>query len=114
MNKHFFLLFVFVYQFQSYSQSQNNVYGKIVSENKAVANANVTLIGTKFSTQSNTEGYFILENIADGKHKIMISSIGYLTLRQDVLLPRTATDTLIFSLKKNDNQLDEIVVSGTF
>lgn len=92
---------------------QGSLNGKVLSKNIAVANANITIVNTNFKAQTDSIGNFKFENIPVGNYRIDVSAIGYVTLRKNIIIQNKIEDTIIFDLQKQDNQLDEIVVSGT-
>ena len=92
---------------------QGSLNGKVLSRNIAVANANIAIVNTNFKAQTDSIGNFKFENIPFGNYKINVSAIGYVTVHKNIIIQNKIEDTITFDLQKQDNQLDEIVVSGT-
>jgi outer membrane receptor for ferrienterochelin and colicins len=45
------------------------------------------LIGTKYSTQTDSLGHYTIENIAQGHYKIQITATGFETLKKNITIP---------------------------
>lgn len=76
-----------------------------------IENATVTIEQTKNSTTTEKDGKFIL-SLDKEKGKINIRSIGYIPLSKEIQ-KSTYEEGSIFTLEKDDRNLDEVVVSGT-
>lgn len=90
----------------------NSIKGKITSNGKPLPYVNVYLKNTKIGTSSNENGFFELQNIENGGYTIVASSIGFKSKSAKINLKNASTITKNFDLNEN-NDLDEIVVSGT-
>jgi outer membrane receptor for ferrienterochelin and colicins len=89
------------------------VSGKIISKTgDAIPYVNIYLKKTKIGTSSNEEGFYELKNTPKGNYTLVISSIGYETKSVKISVLNTQKIVKNFSLKE-DNSLDEIVISGT-
>ncbi len=97
----------------TYCFGQASINGKVLARNIAVSNANISILNSNYKTQTDSIGNFKFENIPVGNYKINVSAIGYVSLRKNIVMSNKISDTIIFDLQKQDNQLDEIVVSGT-
>lgn len=54
------------------------VKGTITSpDGKKIANATVSIIGTNLSTNTNTDGTFVIENVKPGNYQLYIGAIGF-------------------------------------
>ena len=90
----------------------NSIKGKITSNGKPLPYVNVYLKNTKIGTSSNENGFFELQNIENGVYTIVASSIGFKSKSAKINVKNASTITKNFDLNEN-NDLDEIVVSGT-
>ena len=95
------------------SYSQNSIQGKITSENTPLYGVNVYLAESQEGTTTDTNGYYSLKNIPEGKQTLVISSVGFKTIKKQVTLLKNSQLTYNFSLEETATNLDEIVVSGT-
>ncbi|RTZ08275.1 TonB-dependent receptor [Flavobacterium bomense] len=96
-----------------YSQEKTNLSGFISSEKKGVSEARVFLIGTKYATQTDSLGNYSIANIAEGNYKIQIVAEGFQTLKKNITVKINENTILDLELSNNENQLNEVVVSGT-
>jgi iron complex outermembrane recepter protein len=54
--------------------------GYIYNEDRVpVSHADIIITDTEYSTISNSEGFFIIRNLKEGKYLISVSSLGYKT-----------------------------------
>lgn len=79
---------------------------------KPVPALNVVLEGTSTGTITDAEGRFALANIQAGKHKIVVSGIGYLTQKQHIVLKEG--DELILNLVVTESitELQSVEIIG--
>lgn len=83
--------------------------GVVTSKGEPVPFANVLIEGTTIGTSTNENGVFVLEH-PTGKITLVISGIGYKTLRKEV----TSTNTgLQLELTEDVAELEAVVVTGT-
>nr|WP_317616749.1 TonB-dependent receptor [Flavobacterium circumlabens] len=73
----------------------------------------VTLLKTKFQTQLDSLGNYHFANIPSGDYQIRVVSLGLKTVTKNVPLKQNEQLALDFELKENENELNEVVVSGT-
>jgi len=106
-------LFVFVMFHFGYSQEKTSLSGFISSEKKGISEARVFLIGTKYATQTDSLGKYIVENIDVGNYKIQVVASGFQTLKKNIVIKINENNILDFELSNTENQLNEVVVSGT-
>ncbi|WP_348824983.1 TonB-dependent receptor [Flavobacterium aestuarii] len=103
-------LFSFVHLF---SQNTSSISGKVTIENKETQQTAVELLKTKYKTQTDSLNNYKLENISAGNYKIQISSLGLKTITKNIIIKENENLILDFELKENQNELNEVVVSGT-
>jgi outer membrane receptor for ferrienterochelin and colicins len=106
-------LFVFVMFHFGYGQEKTSLSGFVSSEKKGVSEARVLLIGTKYATQTDSLGYYNIANIAEGSYKIQIIASGFQTLKKNITVKSNENNILDLELLNTENQLNEVVVSGT-
>lgn len=92
-----------------YSQT---ISGKVNRNNDAQL-IKITLLNTAFKTEADSLGYYKLENIPQGNYKIQVTSTGFKPITQRISVTENENLNLDFELKDNENELNEVVVSGT-
>lgn len=108
----FLLLTIFAFRI-SFSQNTTSISGRITVENKEMQQATILLQKTKYISQTDSLGNYKIENIPAGNYKIQISSLGLKTISKNLVLKEKENIILDFELKDNENELNEVVVSGT-
>src|SRR5579862_1486252 len=105
----FYLLFIFC--FSSSAQSTNFLKGNVIDEaTKApIGNCSVFINSTSKGTVTNDKGEFMLQNLPEGNHELIISSIGYQTFAYDYRSADLPLDVRV-SLKQKTTELSEITV----
>jgi outer membrane receptor for ferrienterochelin and colicins len=97
----------------TYSQENITVKGMIMNKSTPIENATLEIIGTNYSTQTDNQGIYIFQNIQKGNHKILVTAVGYKTQRKSITPQSSNLIQLDFELQTDDNELNEVVVSGT-
>lgn len=92
--------------------AQTGIKGNITSGGQPLPFANISLKNTKIATISDANGNFLLEKFKPGNHEIIVSYTGLKTEIQKINVADSTIITLDFNLKEN-NTLDEVVVTGT-
>ena len=111
MKNIYLILTIFIFQI-SLAQEKASVSGIITSEGKALADADIKIIGTNFAASSDDLGFYKIENIPTGNYKMQVSFVGNKTLRKTISI-KSEDVILDFELENDNNSLDEVVVSGT-
>lgn len=106
------LILSFVFLLPILVLAQANIKGRIMSDGKPLQQANIVLKKYKLSTTSNAEGFYSLKNINPGEYEIAASYSGLKTESQKITITDTTEIVVDFYLKEN-NALDEVVVTGT-
>ena len=99
----------------NFSQAQENsfVSGLISSEKKGVPEASIAIMGTKYKTETDSLGKYKLENIPEGNYKIQVITNNFQTVRKNIIVKKNEKTIVNFELYNTENQLNEVVVSGT-
>ena len=111
--KNIFSFLIILISTLSFSQKKQSISGQITANKTDLKQTEVSLIGTKLKTETDSLGNFKLENLTVGSYKIQISALGFETIRKTVNLKENDSLILNFDLKIAQNNLNEIVVSGT-
>ncbi len=107
------LFFFLIIAMPSALSQTSSISGKVMSEGKPVEFCNIYLSGTSIGTISDTLGKYALKNVKAGNYKIIASSIGFKKQEKKVQVKENEKLTINFNLQEDDNQLNEVVISGT-
>ena len=111
--KNAYLLILFLTIHFGYSQEKTSLSGFVSSEKKGVSEVRILLLGTKYATQTDSIGKYSIENIPEGNYKIQIAAVGFQTLKKSITIKINENNILDVELSTTENQLNEVVVSGT-
>ena len=106
MKTRYFILFLLT-SLTGFGQSAQ-LKGVVTSKGEPVPFANVLIEGTTTGTSTNENGVFVLDR-PTGKFTLVISGIGYKTLRKEI----TTDASLSFELTEDVSELEAVVVTGT-
>lgn len=106
----FLFLFISAYAFSQ----QGSVQGTIIDNNKTpLVGVNVLLKNSTKGTQTNTEGTFIIPNLSEGNHTLLISYLGFKTREVDFSTANNETYNLnTITLYEGNEILNEVVIEG--
>lgn len=111
--KYLFLIITTLLAQLTYSQENIAVKGIVMDKVTPVENARVEIIGTNHTTQTDSLGNYSFQNIPKGDYKILVTAAGYKTQRKNISKQASDTIQLDYVLQTDDNELNEVVVSGT-
>jgi len=97
----------------SYAQNTGSISGYVSGEGQKMQAVNVQLLGTNYKTVTDSLGYYDFENIPAETYKIQVTSTGFKPVTQKISIVEGQNITLDFELEDNQNELNEVVVSGT-
>ena len=97
----------------AYSQENTSVTGVIMHKTTPLEKATVQIVGSSYTTLTDSEGVYVFHNIPNGDYKLQVSTIGYKTQRKSITIQAQEKIQLDFELQSEDNELNEVVVSGT-
>lgn len=89
------------------------ISGKVVTDVPSFHDITVSLLNSDFKTQTDSLGFYKLENIPSGNYKIQVSAEGFKTHTRKISILDKENINLDFELKEDNNELNEVVVSGT-
>jgi outer membrane receptor for ferrienterochelin and colicins len=108
------LLYAFLLLSTSLVFSQNKIIsGMISAENKTVQSATITLNNGQKITTSNSDGYYEFTNLSEGVYEIVVTGVAFQSSKKVILLGENSNYTLNFDLTNFQNNLQEVVVTGT-
>lgn len=108
--KYLFLAILILSTKNFYSQ---NISGKVETDIPLIQEISVRLLNTNFITQTDSLGFYKFENVPSGSYKIAVTSTGFKTITQKITVLENENLDLDFELKEDQNELNEVVVSGT-
>lgn len=111
--KNIFLIVLIIISQVIFAQEKGSLSGRISSSGVSIMDADIKIIGTDFSTSSDSIGYYKIESIPSGNYKIQISYVGNKTLKRNITIKKEENQILDFELENDKNSLDEVVVTGT-
>ncbi len=107
------LLSIALFFYANFSFAQSEVKGKIEdkSSGSPLIGASIRIEDTFIFTQSDLQGNFVIENLKEGKHSLLINFIGFQEQRIPLTIPNA--NTLTISLEPSIVMSDEVVVIST-
>ena len=120
MNKHhftrlvFMTLFLFVMGFAAFAQEDNSIKGFVYEEatGEPMMFTNVYLKGTTFGGSTNENGYFNINRIPDGHYTLLITSVGYDTIRETFNLSKNQTINRKYFMKETSQKLETVTITA--
>ncbi len=110
MKKYFSIIFMIVCS-QSFSQSK--ITGRIVGQNKSpIPYVNIIVEGTTKYAVSDENGSFTIEGLKNISHTLVLSSMGYKTIKKTVDLSKRSSIMIEIVLLFNTESLEEIVLES--
>ena len=106
------LILFFCILINTLSFAQTTIKGKITSEGIPLQHANILLKNIKIATISNENGSYSIKNVTSGNYQIAVSHSGFKPQIENINVTDTTEIILDFDLK-NNNILDEVVITGT-
>ncbi len=96
----------------SFSQQLSSIEGQIidVDTKEPIVYASVYLAQTAIGVASNLDGSFKLENIPSGKYDLIVSFLGYGTVKRSVLLAGNVINNFNIQLKAKPKELETVTV----
>lgn len=109
--KVFLCLLISLVTFNSFTQNAT-IRGTVTGqEGIPIPFANVILEGTKIGTSTNNEGSFVLTNINPEKYTLVVSAIGYETVKKEIILTSGKELVVPVQLSQDNQNLNEIVIT---
>lgn len=112
MKKIFIASTLFLIQALS-AQENISITGLITHKTTTIKKASVEILGTSYETETDSLGSYAFLDIPQGNYKIVVTATGFKTQRKSVILKNKEKIQLHFELQQDDNELNEVVVSGT-
>lgn len=109
-----FLVFMVMTSVWAFAQGDNSLKGFVYekSNGEPLMFANVFLKGTTLGATTDINGYFSITRIPDGTYTIMVTSIGYDTISENVTLKGSQILNKKFSIEETSIQLAAVSISA--
>ncbi|MBF9222347.1 SusC/RagA family TonB-linked outer membrane protein [Hymenobacter ruricola] len=109
-----FLLLFAAFGLPTIAQAQTGtVSGRVTDgKNEAIPGATVLIEGTSVGSSSGVDGSYTIANVPAGNQTVVISFVGYNSVRRPVTVAAGQTAEVSASLSENTTQLSEAVVVG--
>ncbi|WP_449435175.1 carboxypeptidase-like regulatory domain-containing protein [Pedobacter steynii] len=105
-----FILMLFVVNAMGQTGS---ISGKIISEETALPLVNIKIEGTQLAARTDSMGNYTFIKVPSGTYKIQASAVGFRKMVKTIVLKSGETLVLNFDLSNLQNDLNEVVVTGT-
>lgn len=94
--------------------SDANIIGHVVDKKNGehLSYINIYLEGTTIGTMTDGTGHYYLKNLPEGKFKVVMKSLGYKTIVEEVTLKKGKTLEVNFEAVEDAVSLDGVVVSA--
>ena len=107
------LLVLFCLTENAISQSTGNIKGSITDDLKSpLQQVNIVLDKTNFNTTTNGKGEYIISNIPPGYYGIIISHIGYQSIKREIIVKKNETVEYSYALQASTGEIPSVEVYG--
>jgi Fe(3+) dicitrate transport protein len=106
------VILITVISLSAYSQSPNQIAGRVVSNDKGVPFLSVYIQGTSNGSITNENGEFTLQDLPGEEMLLCIDGLGYKTIHHP-LAPASNKEDLLFQIEEDELLLEEVVVTGS-
>ena len=106
------LILLFCILINTISFAQTKIEGTVTADGMPLQLANIVLKNTKYSTTSTADGTYHFNTVPWGNYEITASYTGFKSQSQNIVITDSTEVILNFNLREN-NTLDEIVITGT-
>lgn len=89
------------------------IRGKVTHAGEPLPGVNIALPEIQKGGSADTNGYYEIPNIPEGKYKLRASFVGYQTFSTEIVITAGQTTTLDITMKQTTSQMNEMVVTGT-
>lgn len=103
----------FLFIFSAYAQKTGSIEGIVTDEdNYKVEDVSVLLKETNYGTLTNSEGYYLLEDIPEGNYELEISFLGLQTIIENVSVKADEKTAVNFTLETGFSELSTVMIKG--
>ena len=98
---------------KSFGQENGSISGKITSNTGEISEASIKIQNSKIEVISDNLGFYKIDNLPNGTYKIRVTSMGFESILRTIFVKKSENIISDFELTPTENQLNEVVVSGT-
>lgn len=95
------------------AQETAKIKGTVRSQSTGVPNVNIGINSIKKATISNAEGEYNLDKIPFGTYEVQVNGLDFHTIKKTITINSNQTQEVNFDLTNFQNDLNEVVVTGT-
>jgi outer membrane receptor for ferrienterochelin and colicins len=106
------LIVAFLLLLTSFSSAQSSLQGSITADGMTLQYANISIKKASKSIVSDADGNYFIKDLAAGEYEIAVSYTGFRTEKRSITVVDSTETVLDFKLREN-NTLDEVVITGT-
>ncbi len=106
-------LLVFLVMWQDILAQSSAIAGSVMSNGNEVPYASVMLKEVSLGSLTDTTGRYEIENVPYGNYVIIVSCMGYISFKRSISIGNAEELHLDFELVESQNELSEVVISGT-
>jgi len=88
------------------------LFGHVTSGKEHIPFATIVIEGTTIASAADATGHFKMANLPVGKQTIVVSAVGYKTLKAEVVLEANESVTLFAELEPDNIGIEQVVVSA--
>ncbi len=88
------------------------LFGDVKSGDEHIPFATIMVDGTTIGTAADATGHFKLANLPLGKHKVLVSAIGYKPYSKEVIFRKNSSITLLVNLESDNIGIEQVVVTA--
>jgi iron complex outermembrane recepter protein len=117
MRKYTSTLLLVIFSILSFSQGKTdaNVFGHIVNKanGEHIPFINVLVKDTRIGTITDATGHYILTNLPEGSHTLLVTGMGFETVYIDFNIKTKQTIEIDVEINSSDINLDEIIITSS-
>ena len=106
-------LFIALSATSSFIAAQGKLEGYVKDKTERKPLTGVHISVGKVVVTTDNKGFFQVENLTEGKHKVIASSVGYAKQQQEVSITNGRVTSLEIILDEDNLYLDEVVISAS-
>lgn len=89
------------------------IKGRVISEGSPLSSVNISIPAIGLVAKTDSLGHYHLLNVPLGTHRVQASAVGFKNMLKTVVLKDAGPVNLDFDISNFQNNLDEVVVTGT-
>ena len=106
-------LILFIICSLSVSAQTGIIRGRVISEGNPLPQVNISIGQPAMVTTTDSAGFYELSQVKAGTYKVQASAVGFKKMSKSIVLKPEETLRLDFDLSNFQNDLNEVVVTGT-